>query len=1742
MRRDEQKKIQLELVDKYCDKLKNQWKEYVAGLDEGKREFIKDVEGYRWKKGVKSKYVKDFFECLKSGECKNPSDFVVKKLDWLFDGYIFPEYKEAMLFSLDHSNEFAYYVSGYGCSFRTKTYYMQNLYRIIYEFHNHMIFKRDICDVLELGMSEEENACVVYRYDSYNYLAIAYELNKGNQRLEGILTDIVNGDGKLTVDRTVIKGIIFSHNNKMHKLLGRLLLAARNQEGLRQLICETMDIGTEDAFLYLLKVIDENNLIRFSSVKRAVGVWLGLIDPESSNLERVSEKSVELIIKCITNKQTVEEFLQTEDSMKIYIALWSIAFSDLDEAISIVKKMTTSGTNHQVLVAGYFCDKLYIYSIQHKFAKIVIKSHSSELDIMAVYLVYFLEEWRIYGRESSTPTDKNLNTYFINENEACEYFDILMNLYNNIPKKGIDFSPCIFPWYQASLTKSDVIARLCLIARLLNDNEKIDITAKMIHECNANDRFLCLYLSLNSPSTSVQKSVLTEMLCDREKVTRGIAKDILVKLEIEPENYLQMEQMLKYKIADIRENVICFLYNQGDEALKATIKRLLADKKEERRAAGLDLVMQLKKDNKRQSLFLSCIDLVKQIVNCTSKEQILINNIIPSKNEDTLLLGQLNKYEQLHYSEKDTYVPIITMDNYILESINIFKKFFPSSVIVEQLETASKGKEINFDQVINKDLDSKLRTQIIEDCNSLEKCILDHIEDEFVGYGGEIYTIGDSDRRFREKISEIKYDIPLLDVWRKWYEDNVNDFVRLYRMHILLSDYEIEDEYTKKTKPYIYSLLGKEYEKYTLFKFSSKLFYISKRLIQDYEDSKTMKMLGIAAGYWYINCLPKDMVLIDRVVKQEEKNVYKQDFIVHDQLSELFSQITYENDDTFDTAFPLAVGVLDKTFDKEIVVKRNEARNKTSLDIEAQVTLRLYGYKNEGVFSRPTVASYIIAAYRGIITKSALYKFIFSQANIENAVTFLSNFVIAYREKEKKYSKRGAYWSSESKWQEKAITELVGEKTSETTDDDKKLLQFADSIYDEVINHILSDELKRGDSEAKYSNVIRRISRIYGMDNFITILRALGRETLERSICSYWYSTGKKNCLSHLLSVCVPAEGDNSFLLRDKLKQTDITDQRLIESALYSSEWITIVGEYLGWEGFQSACFYFMAHMNEQFDDKRKAVIAKYTPLSGDELNLGAFDIGWFWQAYNTLGKERFEAVYDAAKYISAGSKHARARKYADAVLGKMEKADIEEKVRDKRNKDLIMSYALIPLNGEEDIFSRYLFIQEFIKGSKKFGAQRIASEKAAAEIAMSNLATNAGYKDVTRLILQMETKLIEDSKELFIERDIEGVKLKLQMENEKINICCTKNDKILKSVPAKLKKNEYVVLLNDTKKRLTEQYRRTRIMFEEAMEEETIFKVSEIMMLHNNPVVYPIVKNLLFMSENRLGFLIDNKLRDYAGNEIILREDDQVKVAHPYDIYLDGHWAKYQKLIFDNKIVQSFKQVFRELYVKTKDELNMMYSRRYEGYQIQPKKTVACLKKRRWVADVEDGLQKVYYKDNIVARIFAMADWFTPSDIEAPTLQFVDFSDRKTGNQIEISKIPDIIFSEVMRDVDLAVSVAYAGGVDPETSHSTIEMRAALLGFTLPLFKLNNVKINNNHAIIEGSYGTYTVQLGSGVVHKRGGAMINILPVHSQHRGRIFLPFADDDPKTAEIITKVILLAEDKKIKDPTILEQIKM
>ena len=75
------------------------------------------------------------------------------------------------------------------------------------------------------------------------------------------------------------------------------------------------------------------------------------------------------------------------------------------------------------------------------------------------------------------------------------------------------------------------------------------------------------------------------------------------------------------------------------------------------------------------------------------------------------------------------------------------------------------------------------------------------------------------------------------------------------------------------------------------------------------------------------------------------------------------------------------------------------------------------------------------------------------------------------------------------------------------------------------------------------------------------------------------------------------------------------------------------------------------------------------------------------------------------------------------------------------------MSLGLLPLpkaktKREKDLLDRYQFIQKYKKESRQFGAQRRASEGRAVDIALRNLSVNAGFTDVTRLVLRMESRL----------------------------------------------------------------------------------------------------------------------------------------------------------------------------------------------------------------------------------------------------------------------------------------------------------------------------------------------------------------------------------------------------------------
>ncbi|MGN1235736.1 MAG: DUF5724 domain-containing protein, partial [Christensenellaceae bacterium] len=1484
--------------------------------------------------------------------------------------------KEVILYFADRLREYPYSDSYDRRSFRSKENgaYASKIAYIIREYgvEQGNVIDEPLEKILNRELPEEAQAYLdeyPWRGCGYTGWQVAYALDHHDSKIEDAVRRILteeNGSSMLT--KELIRGVLFSHRSEFHELIGRLLLAARLQEGLRQVICENADYGTKEAFLTILKVIAKNDLIRFSSVQRAVGTWLGILTEESRDVERISEKSVRLIVDCLESEAVREECLASEDAMKIYIALWSYGVDDIDRAAQKIASIVENGSTHQLLVAGYFAANLDLPYVSNRIAKIVLKQHCDQDELLAVWLPCFMPT-RASALWNAVRYDKDIEykTWFESKAEIHEHYLLMKKLYSAFSGKTKTFSPCVFPWYEATIKKSDFAEILCTLAALSGDNEKIDEACDLIKECNSDQRQFYFSALLRNSKTPLQRKTVLEGLVDRETYTRKSAYDIVSKMKLSGEEYRSIEDYLRFKGADIRKYVIEFLLKQNDAELSACIERLLGSNKEEVRLGGLDMLLQLKKDAKRSKItdsFASVLAERAKADNLPSKEKILLDSLVPTQEETKM-------DEVALFSAEDKYLPTEFDAEYIEVCAKTFAEYFPESKLPELIRGKKGGFNLfgKIKSALADNVACKSSIVAAMDLMSLSKFIEAHKTDSFTCSNGEAMLIGNI--QYSHQFVDKDGKLPLWELWQEWIKINNITNKRLVSALVLYRAYKQKTRYSETCVDSIRTVFGTGFEYGKELPHSAIMEAILPHML-DRLPREELVRLASALAIWFIRCVPDDMVMLAAPMEQNWSNLPEMaHLLAHEQFTLLYGWLHCRNDDDLKRTFPLAVASAERCVTAFKKILQAEKKSGSSYYLRSSRFRILYTpYGDMYDPSKPLVGAneYLFAACQGIITEAQLFEFLLDDDNLRESMETVTAVATTYYEKGKQISAHDSYKGIRNA---RKVKEFLG-KEDEPSAEDLKLIEYVSHIYETVIPVVLASELSRGDSPATYTKGIHGIARVYGAKYLSEILTAMGNDTLDRTAYYGWgEASDRKGSLSYLLSVCIPSDEDSVDTLRAALTGKKITTKRLIEAALFSPEWIPIIGKYLEIDSFESVCYYFMAHMNEKFDDKRKAMIARFTPLSEEELNLGAFDVNWFRSAYDSIGEKEFDLIYDAAKYISAGAKHSRARKYADATLGKLDVDETEKIIFDKRNKDLLMAYALIPLTGEEDLCRRYLCIQRFRKESKQFGSQRAVSEGKAAEMALTNLAINAGYSDTMRLTLRMETKVIDDSRALLSEQIIEGVSFQITFDEKgKAKLVCAKDGKQLKSVPAKLKKNETVLALADMVKTLTEQYSRTRVMLERAMEDSTAFPFGELSALSAHPVVYPMLKDLVLVSGDAVGFLGEGGLVNDAGMMQTLDDQAKVRIAHPFDLYSKGCWREYQKYLFENKIAQPFRQVFRELYVKTAEEMDMLHSLRYAGNQIQPAKTVGALKSRRWVADIEDGLQKVYYKENIVAQI----------------------------------------------------------------------------------------------------------------------------------------------------------------------------
>jgi hypothetical protein len=163
----------------------------------------------------------------------------------------------------------------------------------------------------------------------------------------------------------------------------------------------------------------------------------------------------------------------------------------------------------------------------------------------------------------------------------------------------------------------------------------------------------------------------------------------------------------------------------------------------------------------------------------------------------------------------------------------------------------------------------------------------------------------------------------------------------------------------------------------------------------------------------------------------------------------------------------------------------------------------------------------------------------------------------------------------------------------------------------------------------------------------------------------------------------------------------------------------------------------------------------------------------------------------------------------------------------------------------------------------------------------------------------------------------------------------------------------------------------------------------------------------------------------------------------------------------------------------------------------------------------------------------------------------------------IALGEVPLLVFSEIMRDVDLFVGVASVGN-DPAWADgglhrqhfdywrrysfgdlsATARTRFEVLERLVPRLKIaSRCSLDDRYLVVRGELRTYKIHLGSGnILMSPNDEYLCIVPKPGGGEGPgggIFLPF-EGDRMLSIILSKAFLLAEDTKIKDPTITRQI--
>jgi len=340
------------------------------------------------------------------------------------------------------------------------------------------------------------------------------------------------------------------------------------------------------------------------------------------------------------------------------------------------------------------------------------------------------------------------------------------------------------------------------------------------------------------------------------------------------------------------------------------------------------------------------------------------------------------------------------------------------------------------------------------------------------------------------------------------------------------------------------------------------------------------------------------------------------------------------------------------------------------------------------------------------------------------------------------------------------------------------------------------------------------------------------------------------------------------------------------------------------------------------------------------------------------------------------------------------------------------------------------------------------------------------------------------------------------------------------------------------------------------------------------HPVVGALARRLIWTLDHVPVLFVEGTATDAQGGTIPCRSSAEVRLWHP----LQGRPEEvvaWRTRLETLGITQPFKQAHREVYLLTEAERRTAtYSNRFAGHILRQAQFRSLALERRWQAPFLGGWDggdegeatrdlPDHWRVEFWVQAFGDQSGQTGGLLHVATDQ-VRFYHGSQGDPSPLEDVPALTFSEALRDVDLFVSVCSLGN-DPSWAdggpdrpreywrqwsfgelNATAATRHEILGRLLPKLKIaGQCSLSERFLVVRGRLRSYKIHLGSGnILMEPNDQFLCIVPDRksdaTQAASKVFLPF-EGDHTLSVVLSKAFLLAEDDRIKDKTIIRQIR-